>query len=504
MLLKTNIHPFVSDLLEFMQIVKNMQSVADLLGWDQETYMPSGAVETRAGQIAAINEIIHEKFLSKKASEIYERIQSNNLNLNYEEKRLCDLFLIEHNKAVKVPVVLVRALSRAKSVSLDKWKTARIDSDFSVFEPHLDELIRLKTEEAKCLNYNSNVYNTLLHFFEPNLQADDLVDLFNHLTGETLRLLDKVIGSGIIIDSDFLTGDFPIDNQMKFARFLAEKSSFDFTHGRLDRSVHPLTDSITAKDVRITIKTEKEDLRPCLFSSLHEIGHGLYEQGIDYTYIGTFAGEGASYSMHESQSLLWEKYLGQSEEFCRWAVNELNMYFPRNFWGITHNDLFKAVNNIQPSYYRIEADKLTYNLHIILRFEIEYDLFNGRIKAKDIPGIWNGKMRKYLGLRPNDDSQGCLQDIHWAAGYFGYFPTYALGMLQAAMLWKTMRNEIPGFSECISAGNFNQLRIWLKDKIHYHGKMYEPDELLKSIVGKPISTDDYIENIEQTIDRIYF
>lgn len=504
MLIRSNIQPLIAELLEFMHDVRDIQSVADLLCWDQETYMPTGAGDVRAGQISAINEIIHQRYTSVTAQSLFSRINENDAHLSDIESRLCALFLREYEKTAKIPVSLVKQLAKVKSLALEKWKRARIDSDFSVFEPLLSEIVRLKKEEATCLSINGNIYETLVQQYEPRIELKEMEAIFGRLSAGTMLLMDNALGSGIAIENDFLFGDFPVDNQMKFARYLAEKSSFDFYHGRLDRSAHPFTDAMSIKDVRITVKLNPIDFRSVWFSAMHEIGHGLYEQGIHHTYSGTLASEGASYSIHESQSLLWEKFLGQSEAFCRWALPELCMYFPRNFRGVSSKDLFAAVNKIQPSLVRIESDKLTYNLHIIIRFELEADLFTGRISAKDLPGAWSGKMRKYLGLKPPSDTLGCLQDIHWAAGSFGYFPTYTLGILQSAMLWNAVHTAIPDIDGRIAMGDFSGLRLWLKDKIHKHGKMLESDELIQSICGKPLTEQDFLEYMNNTIEQIYF
>lgn len=496
--------PLIEDLLELMNIVKDLQAVSALLGWDQETYMPKGGFISKADQISTLDTLAHQYLSSEKAKILAAKIRDYDKEMPFVEKALCNQFLREHDRAVKLPERLVADISLSQSIALENWKKAKSDSNFKEFEPHLKRLIGLTIEQAECLGYEENPYDALLDFYEPDLKSSQLVQIFNKIKDETIPLLKSIRNHDSNIENGFLFQHFPSEKQIELSRYITKKMSFDYEHGRMDISVHPFTTSFSPMDVRITIRTNENDLRPGLFGTIHETGHALYEQGIDAALYRTFLSDGASYGIHESQSLIWENYIARSKEFCIWLIPHLQKFFPDNFHNVLPEELYRAFNKVEPSFIRTESDELTYNMHIILRYEIEHALINKAITVHEVPEYWNNKMETYLGIIPPDDSKGCLQDIHWAGGSFAYFPTYTLGKLYAATIWRTMQNEMPDLKQNIAEGHFHPIRAWLKEKIHKWGKSQAPTEIIQRISGKELNSEDFLEYINEKIRDLRF
>lgn len=494
----------LKELLDLMAKVKDIDGACSLLSWDQETFMPPGAVETRSHQLSALEVLSHSFLSSDKAINLADRIRNIESSEDPFESSMFRLFLREHDKAVKIPESFVHRYSAARTLAIEGWKEARKKEKFKFFEKDLSKLLELKVEEADYLGYEKNRYDAFLDYYEPGMTAAKLEPMFNNLSRHALDSLKKIEINKDKVSDEFIKQKFASQGQIKFIRIIAQKMAFDFYYGRIDKSIHPFTTSFSPKDVRITTRINETEIRAGVYAAIHELGHALYEQGIDYILDRTFAGEGASYGLHESQSLIWENIIARTKEFWMWALPELQQIFPGQLTDIYPSDMFKAVNVVRPSFIRTEADELTYNLHIVLRFEIENMLLNGKLRISDIPSYWDNKMKTFLGIYPPNDLMGALQDIHWSHGSFGYFPIYSLGKLYAATIWKTMRNEIQGIDEHISNGNFAKIRYWLRDRLHRFGKLADPDELIQDISGEPLSDAPYINYIDAKINELYF
>ncbi len=495
--------PLLEKVLEKMMIIQDLKSASTVLAWDQETYMPKGSFESRANQIATLESLAHREIISKDSKILAERIRNCNYEQDETEKALCGLFTEEHDRAVKLPVKFIAELSNAKTIALEKWKNAFREANFDTFRPELKKIVGLKIREADYLGYENDRYDALIGQHEPGVTSSELSGIFSDLKDFTLDLLGKINKSGKEIDNSFLFKSYAESKQLKFARFLSEKMAFNYYHGRLDLSAHPFMAAFSTKDVRITTRVKERDLRESIFSSIHETGHGLYNQGMDVSLNRTFAFEGASFGMHEAQALLWENIISKTREFWIWALPHLKRLFPRHLENVDKDIFYMAINKIEPNVIRTNSDHLTYNLHIIIRYEIESALINNRLRVDDIPDVWHEKMRKYLGIVPANDTEGCLQDIHWAFGGFGYFLTYTLGNLYAAMLWNKIRKDLPDWKKYISSGNFTEIRKWLQDKIHIFGRLRKPAELIYQATGKSYCPDDFKSLLSEKVTDIY-
>ncbi|MBM2815303.1 MAG: Thermostable carboxypeptidase 1 [Ignavibacteria bacterium] len=493
----------IEDLLELMGEIKDLRSASSLLDWDQETYMPRGATGNHSEINATIDKQIHSILTGDKADKIHDQFLNTRYEVTIFERRLFGLFMEERRRALKVPVSLVAELARQKTTAVESWRIARLKNDFSLFRNDLNKIIALKINEAECLGAKENTYDALLDIYEPGMTESELTAIFNSLKEKIIPMLGKVRTSGLRVDTSFLFELYPREGQIKFIRLLADMLSFDFKRGRIDSSSHPFTTALSANDVRLTYRTNENDIRMSVYCALHELGHGLYEQGIAPDLYRTFAGEAVSYGIHESQAMFWEKIIGKSPEFAQWCFIQLKSYFPGRLKGISPVEFYFALNKVEPTLIRTEADELTYMMHILLRFEMEDDLINKRYTADSIPSVWNEKMEKYLGIVPANDSEGCLQDIHWALGAFGYFPSYALGALYSAMLATEIKKQMPDWNRNITEGYFTPIIQWLKENIHTYGKTENPNQISLRLFNKKITTDDFLKYIKAKLNAIY-
>jgi carboxypeptidase Taq len=344
----------------------------------------------------------------------------------------------------------------------------------------------------------------LIEEFEPGMTASQLRPIFDRLKEGTQRLLGKIADANSDLTDGVLFTDYDQTAQMEYARKIITKLGFNFETGRVDLSAHPFCTSFGSTDVRLTTRIYRDDLRSCLFGLVHEAGHGMYEQGFDPKFARTDLANGISMGIHESQSLLWENMVARSEPFWQWAFPSLQETFPQQLGGMTAFDFYRAVNVMRPSFIRVEADELTYNLHIILRYEIEDALIGGRMEVSDVPGVWNAKMNEYLGITPADDAEGCLQDVHWSFGGFGYFPSYTLGKLYAAMFMNAARAEIADLDGRFASGEFSELLGWLRRNIHQWGKVKTASQLVMDVCGRPLTEEDFLGYLDAKIDRVYY
>ncbi len=477
-----------------------LAAVDALVQWDQDTYMPDQGVSARAEMCAQVAITSHQLQtadalgeLLASNSETGDPIRDTNIR---EAKR-------DYERACKLPAELVEQLSWASSLAKSAWAQARQENDFQAFAPHLEELLGLVRQKADALGYDSEPYDALVDEYEPGAKTAEIASLFGSLREELVPLVRELTQSPNQIDDEIVRRHYPEAAQEALCRHLAAAICFDFSAGRLDRSVHPFCTSMGPRDVRVTTRFDEQFFSPAIFGVLHEVGHGLYEQGLDPAHQFTPMGAATSLGIHESQSRLWENMVGRSLPFWKCHFASAQEYFPEALGSISLNDFHRAINKSAPSLIRVEADEVTYNLHIILRFEIERELVSGRLAVKDVPEAWNQKSQEILGLAPSNDSDGCLQDIHWSLAGFGYFPTYALGNLYAAQFYKQASQDLGNLDEQIARGEAQPLREWLRVNIHQHGKRFRAGELCERVTGKRLTTAPLMQYLSGKYKPLY-
>ncbi len=492
--------------------VQHINSASSLLSWDMETYMPAGGGAARADQIATLQGLAHDRLIAPET----ERLLGQWLDLGsgapldrpgdpWDESARALLREVwrDFSRAKKLPSEFVVRMGRECSLAQQVWVEARAKNDFKRFLPNLKTIVALKHEEADHLGYAASPYDALLDLYEPGSTVATLGPLFAQIKARLVPLLQKVLASSVSIDDAFLHQSYDTARQLEFGRLILTAMGYDFEHGRLDVSAHPFTTSFHPTDVRVTTRIFEQDLPSCLFSCIHEGGHGLYDQGLNPQHFGTPLGDSISLGIHESQSRLWENCVGHSKPFWRCFFPLMQRTFPDQLKSVTVDQFYAAINRVQPSFIRVEADELTYNLHIMLRFEIEQGLIEGRTRVEDLPDLWRDKMRTYLNIVPERDADGVLQDIHWSMGSFGYFPTYTLGNLYSVQFYDQARLELTGLEQEIEAGRLVVLRRWLQQKIHHWGRMYTADRLVERITGGPLSPAPWLNYVEKKYGELY-
>ncbi len=489
-------------LMDRMKDVARLHSVAELLGWDQETYMPKEGVRARAQQVALIAGLAHERLVADETRALLDETPGDPddyvAQTNVRESRR--LFA----RAANVPTDLVKEIARTSSLAKEAWVKAREQSKFAEFAPFLEKLLELKKQVAECIGYETEPYDALMDEFEPGANAADIEKLFTDLREATVPLLRSILEAPSRPDASILTRHYPRAAQETLSRKMAEALDFDFDSGRTDVSVHPFCTTIGGcGDVRLTTRYQEQFLPAALFGTMHEVGHALYEQGLPREHLFTPMGEFISLGIHESQSRLWENMVGRSRAFWTFHLDAVKKAFPDALGGVSLDEFYRAINTVKPSFIRVEADEVTYNLHIILRFEIERALFQGTLGAADIPTAWNEAMNRMLGVTPPNDREGCLQDIHWSMGAFGYFSTYALGNLYAAQFFEKAKKDIPDLFDRIAANDHRPLLEWLRTNIHRHGKRYRADELVKLVTGRPLAIEPFVTYVTEKFSPIY-
>ncbi len=504
----TTLEPLTIKLLEIQRI----NSAASVLSWDQETYMPAGGGEARAEQIAVLQGIAHQKLVSPDVqSLLFQWVDpatghaADEAGDTWDEpsRSLLREIWRDFSRAKKLPSDFVVKLSRECSLAQQVWAEARAHNKFAMFLPNLRTVLDLKREEAQYLGYEASPYNALLDVYEPGTTIAELQPVFATLKARLVPLLKRITESRVQIDDSILHRSYDQTRQLEFGRLVLTAMGYDFKRGRLDLSAHPFTTSFHPTDVRVTTRVHEHELQSCLFSCIHEGGHGLYDQGLDQQHFGTPLGDSVSLGIHESQSRLWENCVGRSRPFWRFFYPVLQHTFHDQLRGVDIEQFYAAINRVKPSLIRVEADELTYNLHIMLRFEIEQDLIEGKTQPKDLPAIWNRKMEEYLGIVPPTDAEGVLQDVHWSFGAFGYFPTYTLGNLYSVQFFEQATREMPHLEEEITAGQLMGLRRWLEQKIHRWGRMFTPAHLAERVTGSTINPEPFLQYVEKKYGELY-
>ena len=497
-----------AELEERFAELRDLTVAQSLAGWDQEVMMPPGGAETRAHTLAALAGVVHAKSTEPGLVRLVDGLHRRQSQLRPHQRRGVELARRAVLKATRIPESLAKELALAESRGLETWRVARKAKDWKRFVPALKHMVELKREVAKRSaaaagrGRSGSLYDELLDDFEPGATVAALDPLFERLRAFTAPLVEEIVASGVKVSLKPLVGRFDVERQREFAREIVTAMGIDLAKGRLDLSTHPFCSGLSPGDVRMTGRYSPSDLRGGLFGAIHEAGHGLYEQGLDASRARSPLGGAVSMALHESQSRLWENLVARSRPFWRWALPRLRRRYP---WmiGVTVDAMWRAANAVRPSFIRVEADELTYNLHIILRYEIERDLIEGRQQVADLPERWNSGMQDLLGLRPKDDAEGVLQDIHWAMGLFGYFPTYTLGNLYAAQFMAAAYKQIRGLDGRIARGDLLVLREWLRDHIHRHDQLYTAEQLVRRVTGEPLSTEAFEKHILVKVKAIY-
>ncbi|MFZ2188594.1 MAG: carboxypeptidase M32 [Candidatus Moraniibacteriota bacterium] len=498
---QNNIEKFKEKLAELY----HLNSAVAVLNWDQDVNMPIKGNELRAKTIANLVGILHDKFISPDFSKLVKAVKKEMDAGELSDDNACVAREIwrEFSRENKLPLEFVKELSQTTSRSQMIWAKARKENKFKLFLPELKKIIALKRKEAEFVGYTGSPYNALLDTYEPYMRVEEIEMIFGELRNFLIPFLAKIKRAKVKINEKILRGNFPIEKQIEFNKFVAGKMGFDFEAGRLDVSTHPFSTNFHAEDVRMTTRYDKEDILSSLSSTIHESGHSLYEQGLKTENFGSPLGESISHGIHESQSRMWENMVGKSENFWKYFYPKLTKSFPEHFKKIKFEDFYKAINAVRPSLIRVDADEVTYNLHIILRFEIEKDLIEGSIEVEDLPKIWNDKMKEYFGIIVPSDALGVLQDVHWSGGNIGYFPTYTLGNLYSAQFYAAAKRDVLNLEREIAAGHLEHLREWLRKNIHIHGKLYSASELVKNVTGENLNGQYFIDYLNKKYSEIY-
>jgi carboxypeptidase Taq len=484
--------------------ISHLRQAAALLDWDMQCYMPPGAARSRSEQMGTLAEIIHGMSTSAELGRLITEAEAqlNGADRNSDEARLVKNARRDYDDAVKIPPDLAAEISRHSALAHGTWVRARAENDFASFAPALEKTLELARRVADLLGYESDPYDALLDIFEPGTKAAQVEAVFASLKPHLVELTRRIVESPAYQQEFRIEGTFPSSVQDRVTQELVAALGYDFAHGRQDKAAHPFCTSFSRDDVRITIRFDEKDLDGALYGALHEAGHALYEQGIPQEYDATPLGGASSLGFHESQSRMWENQVGRSRPFCEFALPKLQEAFP-DLRNVTADTLYRAVNRVKPSLIRVEADEVTYNLHVLLRFELERDMLTGRLKVADVPAAWNAKMQEYLGITPPTDSVGVLQDVHWSGGMLGYFPTYTLGTLLSAQLWHTMKQTLPDVDDQIRHGEFAPLLGWLRQNVHHYGRKYEPDELVRLVTGEPLNAQYYVDYLKAKYGDMY-
>ena len=478
-----------------------LNSCAGLLGWDERTHMPPAGANLRGDQLALLARMSHEMLTDKAMAELLQEVEAakptGDVACNVREIRRV------HDRAVKLPKSLVEELARATTHGQQAWQEAKKKSDFASFRPHLEKIVSLKRQEAQAVGYKAVPYDALLDEYEPGATTAEVTKTFAELRSELVPLNQAIAGAKRRPRIEILEREYPVDRQRIFGEMAAAAIGFAFDAGALDVTAHPFCSGMGPGDVRITTRYNPHRFSESFFGVLHEAGHGIYEQNLAPDHYGTPLGHACSLGIHESQSRLWENLVGRSRPFWDHFFPRARQVFPLTLHDVAIDDFYFAINDVRPSLIRIEADEATYNLHIILRFELEQALIAGDLQPADVPAAWNEKFKSFFALMPPDDAHGCLQDIHWSAGLFGYFPTYTLGNLYAAQFMEQARSDLPGLDEQFRQGEFSGLKKWLNEKIHRQGQRYRAPELCKQVTGKTLTHQALMRHLRGKFGGLY-
>jgi carboxypeptidase Taq len=497
-----------AELQRLLREVDTLRSIQATLGWDQETMMPPAGAPARAEQLALVAALGHERSTDERVGALLAECEAD-ATLLADERVAANLREIrrDYDRARRLPTALVREFAETASLSMNAWKEARQRSDFAAFAPWLAKVVELNRRKAECYTdggSGSALYDALLDEYEPGARAADVESIFTELRGALVPMIAEVAGAAAQPDDAPFRAAVPIPAQQELGRFVLERLGFDLMAGRLDTSTHPFCEGAAAGDTRLTTRYAETRFPDALSSTLHEAGHGMYEQGLPKReFPGQPLAQSASLSIHESQSRLWENMVGRSPEFWQWLMPVAHRVLGASTHRFSPDDLYRAVNRVERTLIRVDADETTYNLHIMLRFDLERALISGDLAIADLPAAWNDRVRSDLGLEVPDDARGCLQDIHWPMAAFGYFATYTLGTLYAAQLWDAIRRDLADLPDQIARGEFGALLGWLRENVHRHGRRYPAGELCRRATGAPLDAAPLIGYLRGKLAAVY-
>jgi len=487
--------------------VHNLTIAYRILSWDQQVNMPPAGDVSRAAQMATVWRLRHELFVSDKTAHLLEEAarEIEGAPFDSDEASLIRVARREHEAAVKQPAEFVARFMQAKGMATALWAKARANNDFKAFQPSLERLIDLKIEEAEHIGYTAHPYDALLEQLEPGMTTAEVKAIFDGHRPRLAALIAAIGERPNKISDAPVHQHFEIEKQREFGVSISKAFGFDYNRGRLDISVHPFEVQFSRDDVRMTTRYDEDFLNPALFGALHETGHGLHAQGFGASVEGTYLSDldAGSGTIAESQSRMWENIVGRSRGFWKWAYPKLKETFPAQFAKVDVDAFYHAVNTVRPQFIRVEADEASYNLHIILRFELELELLSGKLKVADLPAAWNARFEQFFGIVPATDKEGVLQDIHWSQGAFGYFPSYALGNLLSAQFFNKAVQDIPSIPEDITRGKFDTLLNWATTNLYQHGRKFTVDELARRVTGDPIQWQPYVAYLEGKFKETY-
>lgn len=486
---------------ELAQKAADINYASAVLGWDQEVFMPEKGFEHRGRQLATLGAMAHDIVTSERYGNILSELSGRG-DLSVAEADNIRLSKEDYDKHSKVPAALVEKMSMQVSKSYSVWIQARRENNYALYAPELDKMLSLKKEEADFVGYKEHVYDAMLDDYEKGATVSMLNPIFDEVKEKLPVLLDKIKAAPQIDDS-FLRRNYPRQGQWDFSIDVLKGMGYDFEAGRQDISEHPFTTSFSPQDVRVTTRVDENDFASLFWSSIHEGGHALYEQGLSSDYYGLPLGEAASLSIHESQSRLWENCVGRAMPFWKHFYPRLQQQFPSQLNDVSVDAFYKGMNKVQPSLIRTESDELTYHFHVMIRYEVEKALFENTVSVKDLSAFWNEQYQKYLGVSATNDKEGVLQDVHWAHGSFGYFPTYSLGSFYAAQFYKQATKELNGLEAQIANGEFTDLLEWLRKGVHQYGRKYRSEELCNKLTGQGLSFAAFMEYATEKYTGIY-
>ncbi len=493
------------DYFSYVKKMMNFQEALSLSAWDMRTGAPKKGMEQRAEVLGTLSGEIFKMSVSEEMKHFIDVLSDPGVQNDLDEKtrRSIEESKKDYNENVKIPQEEYEAYVVLQSKAETVWEEAKEKEDFSLLQPYLEKIVDYKRRFIDYWGHSGNKYNVLLNQYEPGMTTEILDTVFSELREAIIPLLKNVTDSNYKPSTEMLFQPFSKENQRHFSLEVLNVLGYDFSAGRLDETAHPFQISLNPGDVRVTTKYDENDFRTAVFGTIHECGHALYEQNISKDLVGTPLCSGASMGIHESQSLFFENFIGRNEAFWKKYYNTFKENASGQFDNVSLEQFYSAINVAGPSYIRIEADELTYPLHIILRYEIEKELFNGDLEVKDLPKVWNAKMEEYLGITPRNDQEGVLQDIHWSGGDFGYFPSYALGYLYAAQLKHAMLKDIPDFDQHLENGDITPVRQWLTENIHQYGKLKKPVEILKEATGETLDASYLIDYLTDKYTKVY-
>ncbi len=494
----------LEDLKKCLKEVTDLGYARALAEWDAQVNMARGGAEDRGDVVGTLVGLMVQKFTSPETAKALEGAEKEiaGLDSDNNDVRIVKITRREYDKYAKLPDGWMAKFARLTSVAQNAWEVAKEKSDYAHFKPYLKQIVEMRREYASFFAPYDHVYDPLLNIYEPGMKTAEVQAIFAALKPEQVAIVSE-IASHPQVDNSFLLKDYEGQKQWDFGVDVITHFGYDWKRGRQDKAVHPFTISVGLDDVRITTKIEKNWPSASIFGTIHECGHALFEQGISPDFRHTILASEISMSVHESQSRLWENLVGRSLPFWKFFYPKLQALFPENLENVSLDKFYKGINLVEPSLIRIEADEATYNLHIMLRQELEIALMEGSLEVDNLPEAWNAKVKEYLGLTPPNDAQGVLQDVHWSNGYFGYFPTYAMGNLLSAMWWEKIHQDIPDLDSQIEQGKFNDLLSWLRKNIHQYGGKYEVQELSRKVVGSGIDPKPYVRYLRDKFSKVY-